>query len=137
MLKLPIDYYAYSGLLNFVTCFTISIIVFFKQPKLAIARLFSLFALLISTWSLFYFLWLRVTDDSSRAHFLVRTCCVSVVLMPPIFLHFVSLLTSLFNHQFFHKLNYLLSWLLALTVYTRLFSPGVFSIMVFPFWPLP
>ena len=99
--------------------------------------MFSYLALLIAVWSWFYFLWLRVTADAVQADFLERTCMVPVVLMPPAFLHFSSLLTGRMRRLRFHVANHLASVAIALTVYTPAFSPGVSSHQVFPFWLLP
>ncbi len=137
MFEFPLAYYAYSGFINFVVCSAIIAIVLCQQPRLVTARLFSFLTFLIAIWALFYFLWLRVTDNSLRADFLERTCMIPVVLMPPVFLQLAAALSDKRNKRLLHLGNYFLSFLICFTVYTPLFSPGVGPHLVFPFWLIP
>ena len=137
MIELPLHYYAFSGLLNFVVCSAITIVIFCRHPRSAAARLFGFHTFLIAFWAGLYFLWLRTTVDQARANFLVRTLMISVILMPPVFIHFAATLTGRWSRRSGHLLHYLLSALLCPTVYSQAFSPGVAPHLVFPFWPLP
>ena len=135
--QFPIEYYAYSSLFNCLACVAIIVVVLCKQPKSATARLFSCFTSLIAIWAWFYFLWLRTIDNPSRADFFERTCMIPVVLMPPVFLQVVFSLTGQSQRTIVSAVNYLLSFLLVLTIYTPLFSPGVSPHLVFPYWLIP
>ena len=135
--KLPLEYYAYSSLINCVVSLAISILVLLKRSESRSARLYAYLSALIGFWALFYFLWLRVTNDRILAEYFVRTCMVFVTLIPTIFLHFVAELTGELKHRALYVGNYLLSLIICTTVYTPRFSPGVAPHLVFPFWPLP
>ena len=137
MIGLPLKYYAYSGLVNAVACAGIGIYVLIKQKNSAVGKLFSYLTLLISFWSLFYFLWLRVETNRVQADVLVRTCMIAVVLMPPAFMH-LSLLLSQQAHPRWHiTFQYLFSAALATTVYSPWFARGLEPFLIFPFWPHP
>jgi len=137
MFELPIEYYRYSGLCNAIVCFLIAFFVFKKRPQFAPARLYSCFSILTGAWSLFYYLWLCETENPIVADILMRTCMVFVLLMPAVFLHFVSALTNRLTNKVIHLINYSISLLLCATVYSHLFSPGVSAHLVFPFWLIP
>jgi signal transduction histidine kinase len=62
---------------------------------------------------------------------------IPVVLMPPAFLHFASALSGQFRQRIIHFSNYVAAAMIILTIYTQIFSPGVASYDVFPFWLIP
>ena len=118
-MTLPLEFYAYIGLLNCIVSLCISVVVWFTRRDFKPARLFVYLSILIGLWSGFYFLWLRVTDDAAQASILMRTCMTFVVLMPPVFLQFISVWTGKLKNSTLHFINYLVSSLLCSTVYTR------------------
>ena len=137
-MKLPLEYYAYSGLFNTIAFSAMAVIVLLKQPRTKVARLLSMFMILVALWMWFYFLWLHTTDDPQRAEFLVRTLMIPVALMPPVFLHFASALTGWRGRPLLHVSSYLLSFVISATVYDRsLLVAGVRPHLVFPYWPIP
>ena len=112
----PLDYYAYSGLVNFLTTGLITFFVLSKKPELRVARLFCIFSAEVALWSLFYFIWLK-THERTKAEFFLRTCMIPVIFMPPSFFHFVTELTREKVSVWVHRVNYVVSVGLALTVY--------------------
>ena len=137
MFNPPVEYYAYTGLINAIVSLAISALILLKRNELWHARLYGYFSALVGLWSFFYFLWLRVTQNAALADFLVRTCMVFVMFFPPVFWHFASEWTGRLKNRTLRISNYLLTVLLLTTIYTPLFSPGVVQNLVFPFWPLP
>ncbi len=135
--NLPLAYYTYSGLWNCLVASVVTIVVLRQKGLSASARLFVRFSWLFVIWSLFYFLWLSETAHAFRADFFERACMIPIVLMPPTFLHFASVLTHRWRHSILHRANYALAGITCLLIYTPLFSPGVSSYHVFPFWLIP
>lgn len=133
----PLEYYAYSGLLNFVAFSALAIVVLLKQFESKTGWVFSVFSELVAVWSLFYFFWLRTSNNPDQAEFLVRTCMIPVAFLPAVFLSFSSMLTGWRIHPVVHGLNYFLSCLTSFIVYTPLFATGVGPHLVFPYWPIP
>ena len=98
---LSLTFYAFSGLLNFVTSIILILIILIKNPRPLANRIFVLFMSMVGFWSLFYFLWLT-TQDRELVDFYLRTCMLGVVFMPSTFIHFVvSLLKQ--NANPFHE----------------------------------
>jgi len=133
MYNLPLDYYAYSGLLNFVVASSISVLVLLRRPELA-ARLFSYFTALVAIWALLYFLWLRAGNNVTLATFYLRALMIPIVLMPPLFLHLSAELSGRLRWHRFHLANYILSIIICLTVFTPILSANPTSFLVFPTW---
>ena len=134
---IPLTYYALSGLLNFITLFTLSIFVFSKNTKLPINRIFSVFTLVASSWGLFHFLWLSTIDKSFIAEFYLRTVMLFVILMPAVSTHFILTFLKIAYEKRINFGNYLISFLIGCTVYTQLFAKDIGSFLVFPYWLKP
>ena len=135
---LPLSYYAYSGLFNAVVFNAMILVILLKQPRAKVARLLSLFMILVALWSWLYFRWLRTTGDAREAEFLARTLMIPVALMPPVFLHFAAALTGWRRVPRLHLANYLLALVISSTVYApHLLVAGVRPHLVFPYWPIP
>jgi len=134
--RIPLSYYAFAGLLNFITSFALLIFVFFKNPKSRTNQTFSLFAFTVAGWSLCYFLWMT-TDKSYQAEVYLRTLMLFVIFIPSTFTHFVlTFLKTAYDKKIIY-VNYLISFLLGLTVYTQLFAKDIGPFLVFPYWLKP
>ncbi len=141
----PQAYYSFSALLNLITSLVLITIVLIANPKSSINRIFNIFMALIGFWSLFYFLWLN-TNDMKLADFYLRTCMIGVIFMPSAFIHFIisllkqeskPLLKQKLNSRSLVTGNYIISILLAFTVYTPLFAKEGGPFNVFPYWAIP
>jgi len=134
---LPLDYYAYAGLFNFITTGIITFYVISEKPELKAARLFCIFSGEVAVWSLFYFIWLRASERAP-AEFFLRTCMIPVAFIPASFFYFVTELIEKEVSPWVHRLNYMLSGAMALIVYTNLFAVGgAPQHLVFPYWLKP
>src|SRR3989338_10338213 len=87
--RIPLGYYALAGLINFLSSLVLSFFVIYKNPKSAVNRVFSFFALGASCWGLFHFLWLITVDNARLADFYLRTVMIFVILVPAAFTHFI------------------------------------------------
>lgn len=136
--KIPLDYYALAGLLNFITSAALAIVVFFKNPKSRTNQTFSLFAFTVAGWSLCYFLWLRA-GSARLAEVYLRTLMLFVIFIPTTFTHFILTLlkVDVDKRKKLNFSNYLVSSLLGLTVYTRWFASDIGPFLVFPYWLKP
>ena len=94
--RIPLTYYAFAGLVNFIASFVLALFVLSKNPKSSVNRIFSIFALIASCWGLSHFLWLRTIDNTSLAEFYLRTVMLIVVFVPAAFTHFILTFLSLY-----------------------------------------
>jgi len=134
--RIPLTYYALSGLFNFIASFTLSDFVFSKNPRSRTNQTFSFWTFTVAGWGLFYFLWLG-TRKSYLAEFYLRTLMLFVIFIPSTFTHFVLTFLKVHYGKRINVCNYLVSFLLGLTVYTRLFARDIEPFLVFPYWLKP
>jgi len=130
--NIPLGYYAFSGLVNFLTAFVIFVIVFFSK-KYKTNRIFAAFSFSVAYWSLLYFVWL-ISKSKEWAEFYLRSCMIGVLFMPSLFIHFVALFLNLKINKKFIATNYTLSILFASTIYTSLYAKDIGRHLVFPYW---
>ena len=133
--SIPLKYYAFSGLVNFITSIIIAVTLL-KNPKAKANKIFSVFSFTVAFWSFFYFLFLS-SPDKTLAEFYVRTCMIGVFFMPSLFIHFVDSFLNRRRNRKFYLLNYLLSIFFTLFAYSSLYVKGVGKHLVFPYWPIP
>ena len=131
--SIPLGYYAFSGLINFITAAIISIVVFLSNKKSNTNRIFAAFSFSVAYWSILYFAWLNTTNKE-LAEFYLRSCMIGVLFMPSLFIHFVNLFLKREINKKFLIFNYLLSFLFTLTVYTPLYAKDIGPHLVFPYW---
>ena len=96
---IPLDYYALAGLINFFSSLVLSIFVIYKNPKSAINKIFSFFALGASCWGLFHFLWLTTVENARLADFYLRTVMIFVILALATYVY-ITFFSSGSNKQF-------------------------------------
>ena len=127
------DLLVYSGLASFaVTCF-LGAFVFVKNRQNPANVFFGVFALSIGIWSIGSSLENLIEDEHS-ALMVLRTCYLSGVFLPALFLHFAYYLTGrIHTDRKFLILAYVLSTLFAATVYTRYFIDGFQIIQPYDF----
>ena len=136
-MRLSLEYYIYSGVLNFVSCATITFLVLAQKRGSRLVRLFSIFTGEMAIWALFYFAWLA-SDDRKLAEFFLRTCMVPVVMMPASFFHFMLELVKRKVSRSIHFINYGLGFLIMSTIYGPLFATSADKpFLVFPYWLRP
>ncbi len=81
------NFCGYSGLINFLTCFTLALFLFFKNRSGKINQLFALWSASVAFWSLGYFLWL-FTPNANQALLLTRVLMAGAIIIPSSYLHF-------------------------------------------------
>ena len=134
--NIPLSYYVLAGLLNFITSSALAIVVLFKNPRSRTNQTFSLFAFTVAGWSLCYFLWLRA-ENSRVAEVCLRTLMVFVIFIPTTFTHFILTFLKADFGKRINFCNYLISCLLGLAAYTRVFASDIGPFLVFPYWMKP
>jgi len=137
MLKLiydiPLGYYAIAGFINFVTCLFIGLFVYSKNKKAKVNQTFAYFCFTLAVWSFFYFIWLCV-KEKKLSEFFLRTCMISVAVMPATFTHFIFYLLHIKINKKIMRLNYLVGIIIGLTVYTPFYAYDFKPFLVFPYW---
>lgn len=130
---LSLQFYALSGLVNCLTSTALGILLLAKSPKEIRNRIFAYFCFAVGFWSWFYFVWLS-TPQKSLAEFYLRTCMIGVIFMPTLFMHFIFHFLKLKKSFSFNRLNYILSIIFMLSVYTPLYGKDIGNFLVFPYW---
>ncbi|MFH0840488.1 MAG: ATP-binding protein [bacterium] len=131
------SFYAYSALINFITCLGLSFIIFRKKQKIIVDRIFILFLLSIAFWSFFYFFW-QITTDEWFALLFSRILMIGAIFIPIFFFHFVVLFLELQNENKIRiVLSYIFGGISFLFSFTTLFVKNVVSSDLVAFWPRP
>ena len=131
----PLEYYAFSGFFNCITCGLFAWFVLSRKPDLKLAGLYAAFATAVSLWSLFYGITFLPWLDRAASEFSLRTCMFFVAPIPTIYLHFVTAFTRTRIPGWVHALNHGLAAAISLTVYSSAFAVGGQPrFLVFPYW---
>lgn len=133
---LPFSFFTFSALFNAATSFVLLPVIIYGKSKSESAKYFLLFLLAVIEWSMFYALWL-ITSNPNIAEFFARTCMIGVLLMPPIFFHFIVSLIEKKNMTAWIITNYILAAIFVCSAYTPLYLSGMKQIILIPFWPIP
>ena len=111
--RIPLSYYAFSGLLNFFASLVLSVFVISRNSESRLNRVFFVFALDASCWGLFHFLWLSTTSNPALADFYLRTVMIFVIFIPATFVHFILTLLDVPYARRINVFNYLMSFSIA------------------------
>lgn len=133
---LPVQYYAITGLLNLFTSIVLGVFIVWNSVHLKTNRIYAYFCFSISFWSIFYYLFLS-SNIKPLAEYYLRTCMFGVVFMPSLFIHFTISFLNIDKSRFFLPINYTLSVLFALSVYTNLYALNSEKYLVFDYWLRP
>jgi two-component system nitrogen regulation sensor histidine kinase GlnL len=132
------NFYAVSGLLNFVTSAAVGLYVFTRDKRDLRYRTYGGFCLSLAIWSLGYFFW-QIAGSPEEALFWVRVLMAGAIFIPVTNFHHV---TEILAHAPFEKrwikAGYLFCFgALFLDIFTSVFVEGVSEKLGFPYWPEP
>ncbi|MFT7538465.1 MAG: signal transduction histidine kinase [Lysobacterales bacterium] len=130
-------YYVLSSLLNGLSSLTITIFILTYGKKSKLNKIFSLFTICISAWSLSYFFW-QISNTYTTALFWTRVLTCFGFYIPTILFHVIVLIIkkeSILNK--FVVSCYSFSLLLTFLGFTPYIVRDVESILSFPYWPKP
>ncbi|MDD3294459.1 MAG: ATP-binding protein [Geobacteraceae bacterium] len=127
---------AYTGLVNFITSFGLSVFLLLAKYRSAVCRAFVLFCLSVAYWSFHYFLWLR-EGDAGQALFLIRQAMLGAIFIPATYTYFVYQLLDKKDFRWVHYVNGILVLLFSLFSFSALYIPSVEPKLFFRHWPNP
>lgn len=133
---IPLSFYAFTSFINFIATIILSFVIYLKNSKGTINRTFGGLSFSAAWWSFFYFLWL-LSLKADTAEFYMRTCMIGVIFMPTLWFHFLIAYLRIPKHKTIIIINYGLSIAFSTTIYSNIYSTGVSSISVFPYWLIP
>lgn len=134
--KIPLLFFLFSSSFNALTSLALIPFVAISKFKTGSVRLFFIFLLAVVEWSIFYTLWLSAKDPKI-AEMYARICMIGVLLMPPIFFHFVVKLIDKKVRTFWILSNYVLSLFFIASVFSDIYIKGMRTIMSIGLWPIP
>ncbi len=132
---MDINFFAYSGLANAFTSFTLGFYILIRNFHSKIARAFFYFVSAIGFFCTFYFIWL-LSKDAKSANFYIRYVMIGVFYIPTTLTHFSMLLTEKENRAL-DIVNILISVVFTSLAFSHYFISGVEQRLFFPFWPVP
>ncbi len=127
----------YTGLLNFLTCFSLAIFLYSKNRYGKINKLFALWSVSVAFWSLGYFIWL-FTTEYAQALFWTRVLMAGAIIIPSAYMHFALVyLDEEKKHNFLIRFCWLFSFAYLLLDATPFFVARVEARAWFRWWPVP
>ena len=129
----PLEVYAVSGLVNFITSTFLGVFILIKTHRSKTNRLFAYFCFSVSLWSFFYCLWLS-TPNKFLAEYYLRTLMIPAFFMPITFIHFIFHFLRITPNPRFIPINYALTIIFMLSVYSPLYANNIGRFLVFPYW---
>lgn len=132
-----INYFAFSGLVNFIVSLFLGGLVFLKGKKTFANRIFALDSLAVAFWALGYFFW-QISNNSELALFWCRFLMVGAIFIPVFYFHFVvCFLEEEKKYKKILYLGYALAIFFLISNFTNFFVEKVKPKLFFPFWPVP
>jgi len=127
----------YTGLINFVACLSLSILVYFWNRSAATNRIFAIWSLSVAFWSFGYYIWLFRPNHES-ALFWIRVLMGAAIVIPTTFLHFVVVYLRLEGrHRPLIVFGYLFTLVYLGFDFTPHFIQDVEPRYWFTWWPVP
>jgi len=132
-----INFFALSGLFNFISSLFLGIFTYLKARKQYPANPFVLYFLSVAFWSFGYFFW-QISNNYNSALFWSRVLMVGAIFIPIFYFHFIiSFLNLIKKYQKVLYGGYILSFLFLILDFTPYFVKTVKPALFFPFWPKP
>ena len=123
---------------SFITAFTsifLGVLVYIKNKKNLINRLFGFYAVTVFIWSFSYGIWL-LQKNPIDALFWSRMLNMGATLIPIAYLHWVlTFLKKNKEKRFILVFGYILTFVFLLFSFSDYYVKGVKPISIFPYWP--
>ncbi|MDP3921094.1 MAG: ATP-binding protein [Candidatus Omnitrophota bacterium] len=127
----------WTGLINFLACATLALIVLFKNRRGKINLIFALWSFSVAFWSLGYFAWL-FTPEHEAALLWSRVLMGGAIVIPTAYLHFALVYLNLDNkHRLLIAISYVFMGVYLILNFTPLFIQSVEPRHWFQWWPVP
>jgi signal transduction histidine kinase len=134
-----LNIFALSGLANFVLSLVFGLLVYLKNFKEEINKVFFILSITITGWSLSYYSWLNCTEKVC-ASFWLYILSVFSVFIPILFFHWLLIILSLYQNSLLKKIlifSYILGFLIVSSLVWKpdLLIHDIKNKLFFPFWP--
>lgn len=124
-----------TSAINAAASLTLSILVYWQQPRSRANLAFSWFAFSGALWSAFYFIW-QISGSPSGAVTATQLLTATAIVIPIAYFHFVQRLLEK-NRTTELRLGYGMALVFGFLAFTPSLIAGVAPKAGFPFWPLP
>ncbi len=131
-------YFIITAFVNAISSIIIGMIVYFKNRKTALNRVFAVFCCFVASWSFFYFCWLVRGDTEESALFWGRLLNIAAIFIPITYFHLVAVfLGVLRENRWLIRAGYFFSSVIFLFGFTPFFVSGVKPMASLPWYPQP
>ena len=132
------NYYGIVQLINGILFILMGLFVYFHDRENQLNKIFTLFCIFVSIWSICFFMW-AISTTYEKSIFWTRALNVGALFIPATYLHHILLFLreNKTKKLILVKLGYALCFLLLSISYTPLYIRSVTQKLNFPFWPVP
>src|SRR3989338_743395 len=134
-MSIPLWFYQSVNLTNAILSLVLAVAVLFYRVKSKQIFLFSVFAFFVFLWDIFYFLAFQ-TNDYALSRLLFRTCMIAGAIILPVFTEFVYALVGKEIKPIFRFLNFGITAIIILTIYTDVYATDGPAFLGFNYWPI-
>jgi len=131
-----LNYFAATALINAALSVFLGLVVYIKNRRENLNKIFGLLCLAVGSWSGLYFLWIILGTSHDVALFLGRILNMAAIFIPVTYFHFVALFLGIYKEK--RKLivyGYWLSLLLFISGFSPLFIKDVAPEASLPWYP--
>ncbi len=131
-------FYTITALINAMTSIVLGLLVYFKNKRAALNKIFAVFCLSVATWAVFYFCWIVLGTTKPMALFFGRALNVAAIFIAITYFHLIVIFLGIYREN--KKIiltGYILSFLLFISGFTSLFVKDVQPELSFLWYPKP
>jgi len=131
--------FSISGFINGITFAILGLLVFFKNPRRKLNRLYTLFSFSVVFWAISYGFWL-LAKNYETGLFWARMLNFGSLFIPIFFAHWILTFLEIEKekkNKIILILGYLVTLFFALFTFTPYYVSHVEPKLLFPYWPMP
>jgi len=131
-------FYTITALTNAATSIVLGLLVYFKNKRAILNKIFAVFCLSVASWASFYFFWLNFGTTKPIALLFGRALNISAIFIAITYFHLITVLLNIYQEK--KKLvifGYLVSFFLFISGFTPLFVRDVEPELSFLWYPKP
>ena len=128
------SYFAWAALINAISSLVLGSIVYFKDTKGGVNRAFFMYTIVITWWSIAYFIW-QISTTPESALFWCRILMAGAIFIPVFYIRFIYKFLNKASNRILLVLFFIISCVFFVSNFSSYFVVNVQPRLGFNFWP--